>query len=84
MREPPHRTLRATWRTPTILTLAIALILGRFALLPALAGGERFVVQMLAGGLGACALWWCASSRGKHVGWGGFLAAAVLAWFGAG
>jgi hypothetical protein len=80
----PKRTLRWTWHVTTLLGWACALILGRFAYLPGLDALERFVVQTISACLFLCAAVAFLGSRGKHAGWFGFFAAAVLSWLAVG
>lgn len=78
--DPAHRSLRATWHNLTILGWMIAVVLARFGTLPALTSGERFVVQAISVSLAASSVLWFVGTRGKHLGWVGFLAAAILCW----
>jgi hypothetical protein len=78
------RALRATWHTPSILGGALALLLGYYGRLAELGAGERLAIQTISGSLFLCAVVWSLISRGKHPGWVGFLAAAVLCWSAAG
>jgi hypothetical protein len=80
---PPQASLRSTWHNLTILGLAVAVILGRLALLPTLTESEQFLARVISFSLLASSVLWFAATRGKHVGWLGFLLAAGLAWFGA-
>jgi hypothetical protein len=81
--EPPRATLRATWHNLSILGVAFAVVLGRFGMLSTLTSSDQFVVRALALALFTSAVLRFASTRGKHIGWLGFLAAAMLSWFGA-
>lgn len=76
--DAANRTLRACWHLLTILGWTCAAILARLAALPALGSGERFIVHAMAISFGACAVCMGAGTRGRHVGWIAFLAAAIL------
>ena len=80
---PPQATLRSTWHNVTILGLAFAAILGRFAQLSTLTESEEFILRVISLSLLASSVLWFVATRGKHVGWLGFLLAAGLTWFGA-
>lgn len=81
--DSPMGIIRACWHALTVFGLAFALILGRFGALSVLSEEDRFAVQTIAGALVASAALICVSTRGKHIGWIAFLAAAALAWLGA-
>jgi hypothetical protein len=66
-----RRTLRACWHTATVLGLGLAGLLWR-------APVQETVALTLLG----CSLLWLVCSRGRHLGWLGFLAVAALAWYG--
>ena len=78
---PPDFALRATWHNLTIFGWTFALILGRWDLVTA--GGGHFLAQTVAIALLISAVLWAVASCGKHIGWLGFLLAAVLTWLGA-
>jgi hypothetical protein len=80
---PPQATLRSTWHNLTILGLGFAVIVGRLALLSTLTESEEFILRVISVSLLASSLLWFVATRGKHVGWLGFLLAAGLTWFGA-
>jgi hypothetical protein len=75
-----RRALRACWHTPTVLGGGLAALLWRFSSLAPLAGGERLFVKVTSGAMLGTSLVWLAVSRGRHAGWAGFLAVAVLCW----
>jgi hypothetical protein len=79
----PKRTLRVTWHIPSILASALALILCRFSYLTKLGEGEWFVIKTISVSLLLCAVVTFIGTRGKHPGWVGFLAPAVLCWLAA-
>jgi len=80
---PPDFALRATWHNLTIFGWTFAVILGCWDLVTPAAGGGHFLAQTFAIALLISAVLWAAASRGKHIGWLGFLLAAVLTWLGA-
>ena len=57
--------------------------LGRWDLVTPAAGGDHFLAQTFAVALLISAVLWAVASHGKHIGWIGFLLAAVLTWLGA-
>jgi hypothetical protein len=79
-RSLPRQTLQFTWHLPSILGAGLAVILARYAQLPALGTEERFVIATIAVSLLACAGAVFLFSRGRHPGWAAFLATAVLCW----
>jgi hypothetical protein len=81
--ESAVRTMRACWHLLTVFGWGFALLLGRYAMQSELGAGDAFVVRAMAGALLACALVMLVGTRGKHLGFAAFFAAAVLCWLGA-
>jgi len=80
--QSPVLTVRACWHLLTVFGWTFALILGRFAAQPTLTTGDRFIVQSIAAALAAAAVVMFVGTRGKHLGWAAFAAAAALAYLG--
>lgn len=81
--DSPVGIIRACWHALSIFGLALASILARFGSLPALDDEGLFVVRTIGGALAGSAALIAVWTRGKHIGWIGFLAAASLCWLGA-
>ena len=77
-----RRTLRATWHLPTALAWGFAAILLRFSLPAAPDAYVAFVESAAALSLLAGSLIFLFCTKGKHPGWVGLLAIAVLGWLG--
>ena len=77
--------LWATWHGVTALGCGIAAVFGWLAGMPPAARAPMaFVDDTLAGALAVVALLVLVGTRGRHPGWIGLLATAVLAWLGRG
>jgi hypothetical protein len=76
------RTLRFSWHLPTVLGCGFGAILLRLAWPASPDTHLAFVQGAAALSMGACSLVVLVISRGKHPGWVGFLAIAVLIWLG--
>jgi hypothetical protein len=75
-----RRALRACWHTATVLGGGLAMLLLDLASRGPLLAEERLIVKGAAAALLGCSLLWLVVSRGRHIGWIGFLAVAVLCW----
>jgi hypothetical protein len=78
LREPHVRILWASWHVVTVIGWCLAALLVWLALQPAAAERYRFVSGAIAVAMLASATLVCFATKGKHLGWVGLLAVAML------
>lgn len=83
LREPHVRIRWATWHLVTVLGWLVAAILAWLSRPSAAALAQSFLPQAIAVALVACAALVLVATKGRHPGWVGLLAAAVLTGVGA-
>jgi hypothetical protein len=82
-RELAKRTIHVTWHLASILGWGFAAVLGLYSTEEPLSDDRRIVVLITALVMLIAGLATLIGSRGRHPGWAGFLAIAVLSWMGA-
>jgi hypothetical protein len=79
LREGHVRILWASWHVATVLGWCVAAALVWLSLPSSGAQGAPFVARSIVAAMLACSLLVLVGTKGRHLGWAGFLGVAVLA-----